>query len=136
MIGFAGAFADAAMRFFRKHQGIRTPEIAETVTPFISIGNAFPQLATGLFAPIANDKGNDLASPPTQSGPEPLFVRTPINKGPKLIQLQGVVGLRRDERLWDGWGEGGFFLTTPPEFGGPRRTRAQYRAYSDVHNTH
>ena len=136
MIGFAAAFADAAMRFFRKHQGIGIPEIAETVTPLISIRDALPKLAAGLFAPVSNDKGNDLASPPTQSGPEPLFVRTPINKGPHFIQFQDIVGLRGGERLWDGLGAGGFFLTTPPEFGGPRRTRAQCRAYWDVHNTH
>ena len=80
VIGFAGALADAAVRFFRKNQGIGVPEITETVTPFIRIGNALPQLATRLLTPISNDKGNDLARSSTHRRPEPAFVRTLVNK--------------------------------------------------------
>ena len=117
VIGFAGALANAAVRFFRKNQGISVPEITETVTLFVRIGNALPQLATRVLTPISNDEGNDLASPATHRRPEPAFVRTPINKGPNFIQFQGVRGLRRRKRLGDGGRASGFFLTSSTRLG-------------------
>lgn len=63
MGGFPGLFPHAAMRFFWKDRGIRLPKIAVTDALPIGGGNPPPQPPTRAFAPVADDKGDDLARP-------------------------------------------------------------------------
>lgn len=117
VIRFACALTDAPMRRFRKDQRIRIPEIAKTVIAFVSAGNASPELSTGSCTPIPNHTRDDLVRPPTHGSPEPPFIRLPINKGPNLIEFQGISGTCGNERLWNRLSAGGFFLTRSPKSG-------------------
>ena len=117
MIGLACTFTNAPMGFFWKDHSIRFPEIAEAVTASVWLGNTLPQLTTRSLTAISNHEGDNLTCAPTQCGPEPAFVRTPINEGPKLIQFQGVRRACRSERLGNRGGISGFFLAMPLELG-------------------
>jgi len=92
--GFARRFADAAVRFNRKHGGIGVPEIAETGAGPIVLGNPMPEPPTRPYAVIANDTGDDLARPPTQDRPQPAFPRPLADKRPDFIDFQLVIRLR------------------------------------------
>ena len=117
MIGLTRAFTNAPMGFFWKDQSIRLPEIAETVTAFVWLGNTLPQLTTGSLTPISNDEGDNLTRASTHRCPQPAFVRTPINKGPNLIQFQGVGWACGSEGLGNRGYVSGFFLATPLKLG-------------------
>ena len=134
VVGFARAFAHTPMRFFWKNKPISFPEITETVASAISGRNTLPELATGLLAPISDDKCDDLTRTSRHRCPKPALIGTLVNKGPNLIQLQDVVGSSGFEGLFDCWSVGDFFLTTRLRSGAPRRKHARCHAYWDVHN--
>ncbi len=116
-------FADTPMGFDRKDGGIRLPEIAETEASPIRPRNPMPEAATGPFAVVANDEGNDLPRPTAQDRPQPAFPRPLADKRPDLIDVQPVVRLRwmqgrpeRRQRLE-------FFLSRRPRRSGtPQRS--------------
>ena len=68
------------MRFFRKYELIRFPEVAVALTAFVSDWDLLPKLATGRFTAIPNDKGHDLTSSAAHNRPNPAFVPLFVDK--------------------------------------------------------
>ena len=99
MRGFAGLFADTTMRLRRKHGGIGFPEVAETDASAICGGNPPPSSATGAFAPVADDKGDDVSSSPTLHHPQPSFPGAFSDKRPDFIDFRAIIRLRRRQRI-------------------------------------
>ena len=114
-------FADATMGFDRKDDGIRLPEIAETEASPILPRNSMPEAATGPFAVVANDEGNDLTRPTAQDGPQPPFPDPFAHKRPDFIDFQAVIGLRWLQGRPQGRQGVDFFLSTPLRRSGTRR---------------
>jgi len=61
MRGLTGVFATSCMLFVRDHLLISLPKIRVAVPVLISRRDCVPQLAAGLLAPVADDKGHHLA---------------------------------------------------------------------------
>ena len=68
------------MCFFWKDELISLPEVTVALATFVGVWDLLPQLATGCFAAIPDDKGHDLASPTAHDRPNPAFVPSFMDK--------------------------------------------------------
>jgi hypothetical protein len=86
----AGFFADRMGRAFGQDGLIRLPEVSVGTSTAIGGEDCLPQALTGCRTPIPNDKANDLPSAAAQCCPQPLLVKTAIDKRPQFIQFQNI----------------------------------------------
>ena len=82
------------MGFLWKHFLVGLPEVAVGNATAIILWNFVPQTATGFFATLANDKGDDLSSSTAHHRPQPALVDLFEHKTPRFIIFQNIVWLR------------------------------------------
>ena len=69
-----GVFTTSGVLFVWDDLLISLPEICITMPRLIAGRDRLPQLSTSLFTTVTDDKGDHLASRPTQSDPHPSLV--------------------------------------------------------------
>ena len=98
MCGFSGFFSDWTVLCGWNDRSIGFPEISITSSPTIVRWYRLPQFATGDFITITQLISNNLARFSTNSQPYPDFIGLLRNKGPELINFEGIA--IRFTRLW------------------------------------
>jgi hypothetical protein len=68
------------MDTWREDQLTGFPQIAESLTTFITGRNVLPEKWTGLLTSVTDGISNDLACPTTYHGPNPTFSPTSLRK--------------------------------------------------------
>ena len=88
------------MGFLGQNFLVGFPEIAIGNTTVVCQWNFVPQTATGRFAAIANDKGDDLSGSAAHDRPQPAFIDLFEYKTPGFVIFQDIA--------WFGWQQGIF----------------------------
>ena len=133
MICLPASFSDTLMGFLRKDELIRFPKITVALTTFVSVWDLIPQLTTGCFTAIPDDKGHDLTRPTAHNRPNPTFVPLLIDKWPHFIGFQNIFGLSRQKGVFKFRIGFVFFLSRKPVSVYWHQKYVGCRAYLSVH---
>ena len=114
--------------FLPERRVARLPRNRYTSATFVSWWNLFPELATGRFTPVSDDKCYDLASATTHDSPNPAFVPFFVDKRPHFISFQHIFGFGRQKGLFKFWVGFVFFLAKRPASGDLRQRYARHHA--------
>jgi hypothetical protein len=90
--------AHTAIGLLGKDLLVRFPEVAESATLLVLVGNLVPQAAARLLAAVSDDKGHNLAGTATNGGPQPSFSVLFEYIRSEFIEFKDIIGL--------GWQQG------------------------------
>jgi hypothetical protein len=93
VVGLSFSFSNTLMRIWREDQLIGFPQIAETLTTFITSWDPLPEKLAGLLTSITNGIGDNLACPTTHRSPNPSFSPLFLHKRPHFVHFKNIFSL-------------------------------------------
>ena len=82
---------------------ISVPQIAETLTTFITVRDALPEKLTSLLAAITDGISNDLAGATAHRCPNPEFLPVFQHKRPHFVDFENILSLDWKKGLFKFW---------------------------------
>ena len=132
MISLPFTFSDALVCLGWEDQWISIPQIAETLTAFITGRDPLPEKLTSLLASITDGISNDLACVTAHRCPNPAFLPVFQHKGPHFVDFQNILRLGWQQCLFKFWILLVFFWANSSAYCGWDRRSAECHAYWSV----
>jgi len=96
-MGCLSGFLADRLVVFPKHALVGLPEVAVGVGGPVGFGDARPELAATVRAPVAREPGHDLPGTAAERDPHPAGTGLALDERPQLVQLQNVFWLGRHQ---------------------------------------